>query len=302
MTVTAGIGPMILDHVVRLDQFPREDETAVIREHARSIGGAIPQRLRLQRQLGWGCRLLATVGDDVAGKTLKRELLASNIDSTWLLSRSGESGFAYVWLSTATATRTIAYSTGDLEGILPSDVPDDFLAGIDIVQLDGREAAAGVAVAEQCRARGITISCDLGNRPTADRLRLVPGSDIVQVSARFAATYMPNEKLSTVAERLHLQGAGLVVVTDGIRGCWFHGADGNGHASAFDVDSSASLGAGDIFGGALTYAWHQSRSIPDSLTFASAAAGMWCLGSMRSAWSVAAIDDFVARNPRRTAD
>jgi sugar/nucleoside kinase (ribokinase family) len=298
--LTAGIGPVLLSHVIRIPYFPREDETVAIVGHDQVLGGAIPNRLLIQRQLGWSCRLLASIGEDGAATLISSSLQSAGIDITPLVRiPAGVSAFEHVWLSEASATRTIAYSAGSL-GVLPATPFDHrFLDGVDVLQVEGREPHASRTASALARQRGIPVMCDLGNHPSPERLALIEGSTVAQISGRFARVHAPSKHPLEVARQLRADYQGrMVIVTDGVRGSWYSASGQEGHVPAFKVTATATLSAGDNFGAALTYTIVLGWPVAECMRFASAAAAMRCSGYPVAELSETIIQDFARRTPQ----
>jgi sulfofructose kinase len=93
-------------------------------------------------------------------------------------------------------------------------------------------------------------------------------------------------------------GAEVAVVTMGERGLWWQRRGGAAsHLAAFDAGSVVdTLGAGDVFHGALAVALSERRGDLDALRFASAAAALKCLrpGGVAGAPYRAEVDAYLA--------
>jgi sugar/nucleoside kinase (ribokinase family) len=96
-------------------------------------------------------------------------------------------------------------------------------------------------------------------------------------------------------------GARRVVATDGSRGSFASDAAGaSAHAAGVPVDVVSTLGAGDVFHGALVAAHVRDLSLDDALGYANHVAALSCLGlDGRSA--IPTHDDVTARLRTRAA-
>ncbi len=75
---------------------------------------------------------------------------------------------------------------------------------------------------------------------------------------------------------LKTYGARQVVITDGVRGCWYFDPTQRIHQPAFPVDVVDTTGAGDVFHGAYLVAHLQNWPAGRCLAFAAAAAALKC--------------------------
>ncbi len=97
--------------------------------------------------------------------------------------------------------------------------------------------------------------------PTVDRLRLTYGDLPVDV----------------LLERARADGAGLVVATAGGDGAHLLPASGAPiHVPGFAVEVVSTLGAGDVFHGALLLAVSRGLDLPDAVRYANGAAALAC--------------------------
>jgi sulfofructose kinase len=68
----------------------------------------------------------------------------------------------------------------------------------------------------------------------------------------------------------------IVSVTDGARGTWFIQGGEEGHVPAFAVDAVDTLGAGDVWHGALALLLAEGADLERAIRFASATAAIKC--------------------------
>jgi sulfofructose kinase len=116
--------------------------------------------------------------------------------------------------------------------------------------------------------RDVRLSIDAGNP--------VEGLDVAGV-ALYGPTQAGLERDFGSADAALAAGAELVVVTRGERGCTAYSRAGVIEAAAAEVaDPVSTLGAGDVFHGALLAALVRQRPLVDALAFANRAAALSC--------------------------
>ena len=123
--------------------------------------------------------------------------------------------------------------------------------------------------------RGQLLSVDAGNDipgfdpggvdlyvPTVEALRRIHGADL---------------DVEELLERAVAGGCDVVVATGGSKGSWARSADGStAHAPAHAVDVLSTLGAGDVFHGALVAAVVRDLPFDQQLAFANITAALSC--------------------------
>jgi sugar/nucleoside kinase (ribokinase family) len=120
-----------------------------------------------------------------------------------------------------------------------------------------------------------------GSVPRDVRLSIDAGNPIDGLDVAGVAVYGPTEAALArdfgTADAALAAGAELVVVTRGAQGCTAYSADGAVAAPAVPVDDPVStLGAGDVFHGALLAALVRETPIAAALAFANRAAALSC--------------------------
>jgi sugar/nucleoside kinase (ribokinase family) len=111
--------------------------------------------------------------------------------------------------------------------------------------------------------------------PDGVRLSVDGGNPIPELDPTRVALYAPSA--GSLDGDPRATGAELVVVTRGAQGCTAYTAEGVVEAAAAPVDGLVStLGAGDVFHGALLAAFLHGLELADALAFANRAAALSC--------------------------
>lgn len=125
--------------------------------------------------------------------------------------------------------------------------------------LDGRQIATPVSVDAGNPIEGLDPSGTALFAPTVQRLRALLGPGSVAGLLR------------------KVVGPRWAVATDGAAGAFAREAECVWHVSAYAPDACVStLGAGDVFHGALVAAWVRGMDAPEALAYATIAAGLSC--------------------------
>jgi sugar/nucleoside kinase (ribokinase family) len=128
----------------------------------------------------------------------------------------------------------------------------------DAVLVDGHHPAVALAVAEAAKAAGVPVVLDAGSwKPVLDDL--LPLVDVAACSAHFSAP----------EPGLHERGVPTVITTAGPGPVRWSTADGrSGEVPVPAVEARDTLGAGDVWHGALAVAVTRERTVTDRIRFA----------------------------------
>jgi sugar/nucleoside kinase (ribokinase family) len=134
---------------------------------------------------------------------------------------------------------------------------------------------------------------------------LLPLVDLLVVARRYAQQHTGHaDPWEAGLALLETYGPRQVVITDGVRGCWFwdaarRNAGEHLHRPAFATDVVDTTGAGDVFHGAYLYAFLQGWPAERTLAFASATAALKCrnLGGRSGIPTCPQVEAFLAGQP-----
>jgi sulfofructose kinase len=267
------VGVATLDAIALVPSFPGADERLVADEVSYAGGGPAATSAVAAARLGVRTAFVGTVGDDANGRAVLAGLEAEGVDVTGVTVAAGESTAASVVIvDRSRGTRAICNRPAPRIDV---SAGADLIAGAPLVHVD-HAGWEPVHRAGLVRDNGI-LSVDAGNPvpgfdprgvglyvPTVEALRLVHGESL-PVDGLLAASIA--------------QGCRVVVATDGSRGSYALTADGErAHAPAHVVDVLSTLGAGDVFHGALVAAVVRGLPLASRLAFANATAALSCRG------------------------
>ncbi|HEX5013355.1 MAG TPA: PfkB family carbohydrate kinase [Candidatus Limnocylindrales bacterium] len=297
------IGVATLDAIVELDRLPGRDERVSASDGRLAGGGVAATSAVTLARLGVPAAIVGRVGNDAAGRWIRDDLAGAGVDVGGLRHGPGRSPVSVVLVERGSGGRALAPYGGDNGPIELDDTDLERCRAAAWVHVDH----FGVDVARALRAAGVAtpISFDGG----VD----VPGLDLGAIDL-YAPTEvallarLPGLGLAEAMAAALAEGPSTVVVT--------RGADGSAaldraaadvtFAGAFpiDADRGSTLGAGDVFHGALLAGLVEGRSLPQALVRANACAGLACraIDGRSAIPSAPELDAYLAAHAREVAD
>jgi sulfofructose kinase len=255
------VGAATLDTILAVPRHPGPDDRVVASELVRAGGGPAATAAVALVRLGVPVHLVAAVGDDDAGAAIRAGLENEGVDVSELMVVPGARSAESAILVEADGERTIVAFLGTLPPLELSPRARVRCRGAAWTHADHIGYPA-------VRGSGIRLSVDAGNP--------VPELDLASV-----ALYGPTESALRDgfgdAGRALEAGAELVVVTRGPNGSVAYTRDGDVvEAPAFPVDAVSTLGAGDVFHGALLAQLVHDVALGQALAAANACAALSC--------------------------
>ncbi|HIZ35291.1 MAG TPA: ribokinase [Candidatus Ruania gallistercoris] len=258
------VGAANLDVIVAVDEAPGPDQRVPAREILRAGGGPAATAAVAAARQGVSVGFCGVVGDDVEGEEIVAGLQAEGVDVSHV-TRSAHvpSGASVIIVDLGKAERMICARTAPA----PVVVPDwDGWLHLDQVGYESLTAP------QRHRAQ---VSLDHGNP--------IPDLDLNAVDLYVPARPMLEQvrpgSLPRAADAARQESGGEVVVTDGAAGAW-HYHDGElTLAEGVTVPGPLStLGAGDVFHGALVAALIQDYPLAEAVRRANVCAALSCRG------------------------
>jgi sugar/nucleoside kinase (ribokinase family) len=243
------VGLATLDTILLVPRHPGADDRVVATELVRAGGGPAATAAVTLARLGVESAFVGAVGDDDAGREIRDGLEQEGVDVSALAVVAGARSPQSTILVGPEGTRAIVHVPGTAS-LEVGDLPE-----ADWVHVDHAGYPA-------VRGRGLRLSVDGGNpipdldlaevalyAPTEAALLSVPGTVKITVPGTVKREPMG---LAEAARAALAAGAELVVVTRGSGGSVAFTRDGERiEAPAPRVDVVSTLGAGDVFHGAL---------------------------------------------------
>lgn len=291
------VGAATLDALALVPVYPEPDERMVATELEYAGGGPAATAAVAAARLGHRTAFAGAVGDDDEGQRIVAGLQSEGVDTTATVTVPGaRSGASVVVVASSTATRAISNRPLPLVDLGRREVAE-LLAASDWVHVDhiGWPPTMDVLSSLPRRPR---LSYDGGHLTTgfhASGLDLyVPTVEALR--RRFGTVEDPED----VDGWLHLaqaESGGAVVATDGARGSYVLDRDGTAqHVPSFAVDVVSTLGAGDVFHGALLAGLASGYPLIEAVRRANAVAALSCraLDGRSAVPDTPALDAFLA--------
>jgi sugar/nucleoside kinase (ribokinase family) len=252
------IGLATQDTVVAVPRWPAGDDRVVASDLAVAGGGPAATAAVTLARLGVSAFFVGVVGDDAVGSAIRDGLEREGVDTTHLVIVDGASPQSVVLV--CGDRRAIAAHPGTLPALELDDAARRLCQDAAWVHVDHAGYAAAPA--------NVHLSVDGGNP--------IGGLDLADV-----ALYAPTEAALRDAfggpQGALAAGAGLVVVTRGAAGAAAYTSHGTVvEAPGCAVDVVSTLGAGDVFHGALLAALVREQPLDEALAFANECAALSC--------------------------
>lgn len=300
-----GFGLINKDCVAVVPQWERDGKFAATR-YFEQIGGPVPVALTAIARLGYEGPIdfLGVAGDDREAEELERWLQEQGVTPHLRRAPGAATSRSLVLLDARDGSRTVANYAEALPAMAFAEEHRALLADAGLLHLDGRDLPAAGEAADQVRARGGTVSFDLGTmRP--GREALIARSDIVLASRGGGAGAFPeaaDDPLEQTRRFLAL-GARIAGVTQAERGVAIAGPDAAPTLlSAFVAPRVVdTCGAGDTFHGAFLWAHLRGDDPRAAADFAQAAVALriGVYGNRAGLPVREAVDAFLASGPAR---
>ncbi|HUQ22859.1 MAG TPA: PfkB family carbohydrate kinase, partial [Gaiellaceae bacterium] len=251
------VGLATLDSIFALPRHPAADDRVVATELAVAGGGPAATAAVTLARLGADVSFVGVVGDDASGVAIREGLDREGVDVSEVAVVAG-----------GRSPQSSILVEGDSRAIVhyPGNLPR--------VELSRRAL-------ERCRAAAWVHVDHAGYAaaPRDARLSIDGGNPIEDLDLEGVALYGPSdvglERDFGSADHALSAGAELVVVTRGARGSAAYSRDGVVEAEAVPIESPVStLGAGDVFHGALLARLLEDAPIAAALAFANTCAAL----------------------------
>ena len=274
-----GIGACVMDTLVNVPHYPKEDTKLRATNSKPAGGGPVATGLVAAAKLGADTEYIGVLSDDNGGKFLMQDFAKYGVSTAHVDVKSGCRSFtSVIWLSAETTTRTCVFDKGDLPPLVLNDVQKEAIAAADLLMVDGNEMDAAVEAAQFARAHGTKVLYDCGGLYEGVA-RLLAETDIMIPSEEFALGHTgaatAEEAAKALWETYHPE---VIVITQGKRGgILFDGEKVIPYPiyPAVVVDSN---GSGDVFHGAFANAVTRGYDYENCCHFSSAVSGLKCTG------------------------
>ena len=297
-------GAATWDALALVDRYPGADERVVASEVAFAGGGPAATAAVAAARLGHRTAFCGAVGADEEGERIVDALREEGVDTSGVtVIPTMRSGASLVVVASATATRAISNRPLRPADPFGSDAGRELLAASAWVHVDhlGWPALMAGRSAESA-ANPPQLSYDGGHLLAGFTCA---GLDVFAPTLQALQARYGDRPAAELVDAARREGAAVVVATDGANGCHLLDLDGRySHVPGFKVDVVSTLGAGDVFHGALVASLAAGNPPVEAARRANAAAALSCraLDGRSAIPTSAELDKFFAHGPHSQAD
>jgi sulfofructose kinase len=266
-----GIGEITLDKSYLLSNFPQEDSKVEPLASFQSMGGPVPAALVLLANLGATCTLVASIGRDLPGKSLARELQKKNIDL-----------HAHLKSVTKVNTYLVNQTTGSRTGIKGdikhqpiNEISRSQIKAADLIIFDRHEPAA-FASAMAAKKKSTLVLLDPSTDTSPSVLEMLAQTTVPILPIESVKKINPQGKFAANLQLLLTILTKPFVVTASNLGSFLFDGKHLKFAPAVKVPVVDVLGAGDVYRGAFAYGLLQNWDTFTCLKYANLVAGLQC--------------------------
>jgi len=252
-----SVGIATVDNIVLVERYPDRDERVIALEHARSIGGPATVAAITMSRLGVRVALSAVVGRDEGGDHIIEFLSKEGVDTSLVERSESPTTQSTIVISKSEESRAIMVKPERIASHLPKiDLPpwihvDHF--GAEVIKEWGVKRGGG------------------------SKLSLDVGYPFEGLSSADWDLFVPSEKITTDVSTAS-RDKNSVVISHGERGSAYSDGTLSGIAPAISTRVVSTLGAGDVFHGALVATQVWGMRIDEATAFANVVAGLSCRG------------------------
>lgn len=272
------LGVATLDTIALVDHMPAPDERQVAELLVHAGGGPAATAAVTAARLGLaGVAFVGTVGDDAEGERVLAELADEGVDVSGVLRRPDvPTGASVVIVDRSRGTRAICNRPVPPLELVPGSRGAEIVAAADWLHVDQLGWASVGGVVGNPGGPTAPVSVDAGNPVPG----YVPRGVALDVpTAESLLTRYRASDLDAAMARAVDEGAERVVVTRGAAGSVALTADGErASVPAARTEVLSTLGAGDVFHGALVTAVVRGEPLARAMAYAGAVAALSCRG------------------------
>jgi sulfofructose kinase len=268
------LGVITIDTIALVDNYPGEDERVLANQIARAGGGPAAVAAVALSRLGIATAIAGTIGDDQDGAEVLKIFAREGVDTSGISIGTSATSGSVIVASKEHSSRAISTRQPMQQVSLNSEamklISQAKWLHVDHVGIN-RLKSENIA-----RGTGPKISFDAGyNVADFDASEV----DLFVPTDRQMALRFPDLQLGAAVEQDATSAKNITVATQGSAGSTgFSSESGLVHAAGFAVEVVSTLGAGDVFHGALLAQVIQGYKLKEALQRANAVAALSCRG------------------------
>ena len=259
MSKVLCVGIATMDTIVLVERYPKANERVIALDSVRACGGPATTAAVTLARLGVDVALSCVVGDDEDGHAIIAMLKRERIDSSnVLIDPNLRTANGTIVVSKSEQTRAIMVQPHNQRPTKPSNINDYQWIHVDQFGMQ--------AVKEWGIVRGgnTKLSIDIGYATEG-------------LNSGDYDLYAPSENITTDVSSAKSDN-NIVVVSKGGEGSVYSDGINSGVVPAIKTEVVSTLGAGDVFHGALVATQIWNKPIEEAVTIANIVAGLSCRG------------------------
>lgn len=240
-----GLGQCSLDHIGIIPAYPPPNVKCEFSNLHIEGGGPVATAMVTLSRWGLPCYFSGVVGDDPFGKTILNSLLQEGIDTSGVITRTGQhSQFAFIAAEPGMARRTIFWQRPSGLPLQSNELDLERLRTSRMLYTDGLFSEASIFACLMAKEAGIPIVVDAGT--LRDGMLEIAGMSDCFIASEIFSKAMAEDTEETCAQLSDL-GCHFVGVTLGSRG-YIALVDGRWiEKPAYKAKTIDSTGCGDVF-------------------------------------------------------
>ena len=149
MNKIVGIGACVMDTLITLPNFPKEDTKLRATSTVTAGGGPVGTGLVTVSKLGEKASYIGVLSDDNGGKFLVKDFEKYGVGVNDIsIMPNFQSFTSVVWLNEQKGTRTCVFDKGNLPALVLNESQKEAIANADLLMVDGNEMDAAVEAAK----------------------------------------------------------------------------------------------------------------------------------------------------------
>ena len=237
------------------------------------VGGAVLNTSICLGRLGADVSFLGAVSKDLFGEVILKELINSKVNTSFCLSSTNNTTLAFAKIEDGTTTYSIFDENSSNKNILlenvsleKKDVDTLYIGGISLMSEPNGSQIENF-IKKESNSKLVFFDPNIRPNFIEDRLKymqrfenILSQSDIIKISHEDLEWLYPNEPFENLYKQWLELGLSIVVLTKGSEGAIIKTKNYEASSCAQKVTVVDTIGAGDIFNGALLFSLSNNKN------------------------------------------
>ena len=270
-----GIGKSFVDHIVCIEELPKQNETVIMKNQIWQGGGVVPTALVALARLGANTGIISVEGHGAYAKFCIEDFKRHNVDvSRVVIDDSADTSFSLVLSIEKDKSRNIILHNGSIRNITVEDLDKEYISSAKYLHVyEANETTCKAA--EWARNSNTKVVIDIGfKQPEIEKM--LPFIDVFIASEEYHQNIYGDNNVKESCIEVFEKGPEIVVFTLGDKGCVVFDGQEYYEVPGYSIDVMDTTGAGDVFHGAFIYGLLQNWHLKDTARFANAVSAIKC--------------------------